>query len=174
MKRNLIQAAVIALAVGSLFTGHAQAHGNSIQQSGSIEGQIGGQLTTFDGSGNVGASSSANGSSVSAGEVLGNGGFQESASGKTVGMAAGTAIVSPTGVESTTITQQSSTSKGSGSTWGNVPVTAADGSIITGNQAFGSVNTQAISETTFATQAVGANLAVEATGAVEANGANFN
>lgn len=168
MKRIAIAAAMMFAALG------AQAHGSSVSQSAGFQGEIGGQLNTFDGSANVGASSIASGSSVSAGEVLGNGGFQESATGKTVGVAGGTAIVTPTGVVDTSFTQQTSVSSGKGSTFGDVPVTAADGSIITGNQAFGSVATQAVSESTFATQAVGANLAIQANGAIEANGSNFN
>ncbi|WP_213761766.1 hypothetical protein [Caballeronia sp. dw_19] len=166
--RNAIAAAVMALAASA-----AMAHGNQIQQSGSVEGQIGAQVNTFQGSGNVGASSISSGSAVTAGEVLGTGGFQEAASGKTAGVAGGSLIVSPTGVTTSSFTDQSSVSKGSGSTWGNVPVTAADGSIITGNQVFGSVTNNAVSAGTFATQAVGANGAFEANGAIEANGSNF-
>lgn len=167
MIRNSIATAVLALAAIG-----AQAHGTSVQQSGAVQGDVSGQLTAFQGSGNVGVSSISTGSSVSAGEVLGNGGFQEQAAGVTGGISTGSLAIAPGGIQSSTFTQQSSMSTGSGSTWGNVPVSAADGSIITGNQAFGSVNTSAISEGTFATQAVGANLAVQANGAIEAN--NFN
>jgi len=159
----------VVLAVSAIA---AQAHGTSIQQSGAVQGDISGSLTTFQGTGNVGVSSTSTGSSVSAGEVLGNGGFQEQAAGTTTGISAGSVAIQPGGIQSGTFTQQSSVSTGNGSTWGNVPVSAADGSIITGNQAFGSVSTSAISEGSFATQAVGANLAVQANGAIEAN--NFN
>lgn len=167
MKRNTLAVLLAFVAIG------AQAHGSQVQQSGSIEGQAGAQLSGFEGTGSVGASSIANGSSVSAGEVLGTGGFQESASSKTAGIAGGAAIISPTGVTTSTFSDQSSVSKGNGSSWGNVPVTAADGSIITGNQAFGSQTENAAAAGTFANGAIGANGAFEANGAVEANGSNF-
>lgn len=166
--RNAIAAAVMALAASA-----AIAHGNQIQQGGSVEGQIGGQLNVFTGTGTVGASSIASGSSVTAGEALGNGGFQEAASGKTTGIAGGTAVVTPTGVQVGTVTDQSSVSKGNGSTWGNVPVTAADGSIITGLQTFGSSTNNATAVGTFQTGAIGANGTFEANGEVKADGSNF-
>jgi hypothetical protein len=156
----------------ALVASAAMAHGNQVQQSGSIEGQIGAQVNVFQGGGNVGASSISNGSATTAGEVLGAGGFEQSAAGKTTGIAGGAVIVGPTGVAASTFTEQTSVSTGKGSTWGNVPVTAADGSIITGNQVFGSVTNNAVAAGTFATQAVGANGAFE--GSVQANASNFN
>jgi hypothetical protein len=167
MKRNAIAAAVIAMS--ALFAvGHAEAGSVSTAQGIAAQGEIGGQLQTFNGSGNVSVGSNSSGSAVSAGEVLGYGGFNQVAGGNTIGTAAGTVGFDLNGAQVGTVTTQNSSSFGHGDVYGNVPITGSNGSIVTGNQSFGKVDNTAAAGANFSTTAIGAELAVQAAGAVQA------
>lgn len=117
-------------------------------------GGFGGSMGAYQGSvvGSVGSVSQGN--TVASSQVIGNGHSYQNAQANTGGTASMSGAIGPHGASVSTSTTQYSTTKTSGSTWGNAPG-MTNGSISNGAGAYGNTDTAAAAQGAFQMGAIG-------------------